>query len=128
MSRFICKPIWVDFPVYSSLGSLDTREPRLFDGEYSRESRLPGVPSDEYIRESIINMNNSSYIRKKFKSFLGISKGTRRSCLMEKKQSKKSQDTVHLRSAIGCKDDELLSILSRAGPVQYFKTAVETVN
>jgi hypothetical protein len=55
------------------------------------------MPSCEYTGESIGKMNNSSKnIRKKSISFLGMFNGTRRSCLMKKKLSKKSSDTVPL--------------------------------
>ncbi len=68
--------------------------------------RLPGVfttgesqlPGDEYTGESITNSNNSSNIRKISKTFLGVSNGTRRRCLMKKNRVKKSHDTVSLMS------------------------------
>ncbi len=70
-----------------------TGESRLPGNEYTGESRLPG---SEYTGESITNWNNSSNIRKNSKSFLGVSNGTRRRCLMKKTGVKKSRDTVPL--------------------------------
>ncbi len=66
--------------------------------------RLPGVfttgesrpPGSEYTGESITNSNNSSNIRTNSKSFLGVSNGTRRRCLMKKTIVKKSRDAVPL--------------------------------
>ncbi len=66
---------------------------RLLGDEYTGESRLP---SSEYTGESITNSNNSSNIRKNSKSFLGVSNGTRRRCLMKKTRGKKSRDTIPL--------------------------------
>ncbi len=71
-----------------------TGESRLPGDEYTRESRLPG---SEYTGESITNSNNASNIRKNSKSFLGVSNGTRRRCLMKKTSVNKSRDTVPLR-------------------------------
>jgi hypothetical protein len=62
-----------------------TGESQLPRDEYSGEPRLPGC---EYTRELITNSNNSSHILKKSKSFLGVSNGTRRRCLMKKPVSK----------------------------------------
>ena len=70
-----------------------TGESQLPGDEYTGESRLPG---SEYTGESITNSNNSSNIRKNSKSFLGVSNGTRRRCLMKKTGVKKSRDTVPL--------------------------------
>jgi hypothetical protein len=47
---------------------------------------------------TITNSNNSSNIRKNSKSFLGMSNGTRRRCLMKKTRAKKSRDTVPLNT------------------------------
>jgi hypothetical protein len=69
------------------LGDEYTRESQLPDDKYNRESWLPGA-GGEYTGESIMNMNNSSNIRKNSKSFLRVSKGNRRSCLMQKPESK----------------------------------------
>ncbi len=71
-----------------------TGESRLPGNDYTGESRLPG---SEYTGESITNSNNSSNIRKNSKSFLGVSKGTRRRCLMKKTRVKKSRDTIPLK-------------------------------
>ncbi len=71
-----------------------TGESRLPGGEYTRESRLLG---SEYTGESITNTNNFLKIRKSSKSFLGMSNGKRRSCLMKKTRVKKSRDTVPLK-------------------------------
>ncbi len=71
-----------------------TGESRLPGDEYTGESRLPG---SEYTGKSIKNSNNSSNIRKNSKSFLGVSNGTRRRCLMKKTGVKKSRDTVPLK-------------------------------
>jgi hypothetical protein len=87
-------------------GVFTTGESQLPGDEYTGESRLPGVfttggprlPGSEYTRESITNSNNSSNIRKNSKSFLGVSNGTRRRCLMKKTGVKKSRDTVPLTS------------------------------
>ena len=58
-------------------------------------NRLPGV----FITgESITNSNISTNIRTNSKSFLGMSTGIRRSCLMKKTGDKKSRDTVPLSS------------------------------
>jgi hypothetical protein len=73
-----------------------TRESRLPGDEYTGESRLPGdeytgesrLPGSEYTRVSITNSNNSSNIQKNSKSFLGVSNGTRRRCLMKKTRVK----------------------------------------
>jgi hypothetical protein len=68
-----------DSPVMNIPTSLNSpvmntpRESRLPGDEYTRESRLHG---SEYTGESITNSNNSSNIRKKSKSFLGVSNGT----------------------------------------------------
>jgi hypothetical protein len=67
---------------------------RLPGDEYTGESRLPG---SEYTGESITNLNNSSNIRTNSKSFLGVSNGTKRRCLMKKNRVKKSRDTVPLK-------------------------------
>jgi hypothetical protein len=75
------------------LGGEYTGESRLFGNEYTGESRLPG---SEYTGESITNSNYSSNIRKNLKSFLGVSNGTRKKCLMKKTRVKKSRDTVPL--------------------------------
>ncbi len=63
------------------------------DDEYPGESQLPG---SEYTGESITNTNNFLKSQKNSKSFLGMSNGTRRSCLMKKTRVKKSRDTVPL--------------------------------
>ncbi len=73
-------------------GVLTTRESQFPGDEYTGESRLPGdeytgesrLPGSEYTGESITNSNNSSNIRKNSKSFLGVSNGTRRRCLIKK--------------------------------------------
>ncbi len=57
-----------------------TGEPRLPGDEYTEESLLP---SGEYTGESITMINFSS-ILKNLKSFLCMSNGTSRSCLMNK--------------------------------------------
>jgi hypothetical protein len=46
-----------------------------------------------------MNANNSTNIRKKSKSFLGMPLRTRRSCLMKKPGREKSRDTVPLKKA-----------------------------
>jgi hypothetical protein len=74
-------------------GDVYTGESRLPGDEYTGESRLPG---SEYTGESITNSNNFSNIRKNSKSFLGVSNGTRRRCLMKKTRGKKSRDTIPL--------------------------------
>ncbi len=82
-----------------------TGESQLPGDEYTGESRLPGnentgesrLPGSEYTGESITNSNNSLNIRKKLKSFLGLSNGTRRRCLMKKTRVKKSRDTIPLK-------------------------------
>ncbi len=74
-------------------GVFTTGESQLPGDEYTRESRLPG---DEYTGELIINSNNSLNIQKNYKSFLGVSNGTSRRCLMNKTKVKKSRDTVPL--------------------------------
>ncbi len=87
-------------------GVFPTGESRLPVDEYTGKSRLPGdeyngesrLPGSEYTRESITNTNNSSNIRKNLKSFLGVSNGTRRRCLMKKTRVKKSRDTIPLRN------------------------------
>jgi hypothetical protein len=68
-------------------------ESQLPGTEYTGESRLP---SGEYTWESITNRNNLEY-SKKSKSFLDVSNGTRRNCLL-KKQSKKSRATIPLKA------------------------------
>ncbi len=50
----------------------------------------------EYTGESITNSNNSLNIKKNLKSFLGVSGGTRRICMIKKTRVKKSRDTVPL--------------------------------
>ncbi len=73
-------------------GVFTTGESQLPGDEYTGESGLPGdeytgesrLPGSEYTRESITNSNNSSNIRKNSKSFLGMSNGARRRCLMKK--------------------------------------------
>ncbi len=73
-------------------GVFTTRESQLPGDEYTAESRLPGdeyngesrLPVSEYTGESIANLNNSLNIGKNLKSFLGVSNGTRRRCLMKK--------------------------------------------
>jgi hypothetical protein len=73
-----------------------TWESQLSGDEYARESRLPGdeytedsgLRGNEYTGESITNSNNSSYFRKNLKSFLGVSNGTRRKCLMKNQSLK----------------------------------------
>jgi hypothetical protein len=85
-------------------GVFTTGESQLSGDEYTGESGLPGdeytgesrLPGSEYTGESITNSNNSSNIQKNSKSFLGMSNGTRRRCLMKKTRIKKSRDTVPL--------------------------------
>ncbi len=89
-------------------GVFTTGESQLSGDEYTGESRLPGdeytgesrLSGSEYTggRESITNSNNSSNIRKNSKSFLGVSNGTRRRCLMKKTRVKKSRDTIPLKA------------------------------
>ncbi len=75
-----------------------TGESRLPRDEYTRESQLHGC---KYTGESITNSNNSANIQKNLISFLGMSNGTRRRCLMEKTSVQKSCDTVALREISG---------------------------
>jgi hypothetical protein len=89
-------------------GVFTTGKSKIPGGEYTGESRLPGneytgesrLPGGEYTGESITNSNNSLNIRKNSKSFLGVSIGTRRRCLMKKTRVKKSRDTVPLNSPL----------------------------
>ncbi len=67
-----------------------TGESRLPSDEYTGESRLPG---SEYTGESITNSNNSSNVLKNSNSFLGVSNGTRRRCLMKKTRVQKSLES-----------------------------------
>ena len=85
-------------------GVFITGESRLPGDEYTGESWLPGgeytgesqLSGSEYTGESITNTNNFLKSQKNSKSFLGMSNGTRRSCLMKKTRVKKSRDTVPL--------------------------------
>ncbi len=61
------------------------QESWLTGDEYTGESRLPG---GEYTGKSITNTNNSTNIRLDSKSSPGMYKGTRKSCLMKKPESK----------------------------------------
>ncbi len=82
---------------------------RLHSVFITEESRLPGIfdtskcfckptpqwwilgaskPNGEYTREKMANMNNFRDICQNSKSFLGMSNGTKRSCLMKKKEMK----------------------------------------
>ncbi len=83
--------------MFTNLGRLPSvftnGKSQLPSDEYTGESRLPGC---KYTRESITDSNNSSNIRKNSKSFLGVSKETRRRCFMKKNRVKKSRDTVPL--------------------------------
>jgi hypothetical protein len=62
----------------------------------SRYNFLLSNEYSEYNGELIKNTNNSSNIQKNYKSFLGVSNETRRSCLMKKTESK--NDIVPLTS------------------------------
>jgi hypothetical protein len=92
------------FRIFSNMRGVIRIRNRIPGDEYTGESRLPGneytgesqLSGSEYTGESITNSNNSSNIRKNSKSFLGVSNGTRRRCLMKKTRVKKSRDTIPL--------------------------------
>jgi hypothetical protein len=96
------------FLLQSNLGQLPggeyTGESQLSGDEYTGESRLPGdehtkesqLPGGEYTGELIKNTSNSLSIRKNLKSFLGVSNGTSKSCLMKKKTESKNLMTLSL--------------------------------
>jgi hypothetical protein len=88
------------FRFFSNIRGVIRIRNRLPSDEYTGESRLPG---SEYTEESITNSNNSSNIRKNSKSFLGVSNGTRRRCLIKKTSFKKSRDTVPLKRLLDLK-------------------------
>ncbi len=108
-------------------GVFTTEESQLPGDEYTGESRFPGDEYNgesqllgcEYTVELITNSNNSSNIRKNSKSFLGVSNGTRRKCLMIKTRVKKSRDTVPLSQlrSLSLNRNHFATVKTRTGTV-----------